>query len=114
MYIVGDIQGGDTICGHIVHYEDATKKILSSCDAGPNKLSNRKVGTCKRLKMKDIMSLVSEADVDALNESYQVPHYVAWFDLDYGGNPKGIFTATCLPEALHALENGIYFLVLKQ
>ena len=38
----------------------------------------------------------------------------AWFDLDYGGNPEGIFTAACPPEALHALENGIFLYVLKE
>lgn len=45
---------------------------------------------------------------------YQVPHHVAWFDLDYGGNPEGIFTAACPPEALHALENGIYKNILLE
>ena len=45
---------------------------------------------------------------------YQVPHNVAWFYLDYGGNPEGIFTTVCPPEALHAIENGIYHHVLKE
>ena len=39
---------------------------------------------------------------------------ISWFDLDYGGNPEGIFSAACPPEPLHALENGIFLHVLKE
>ena len=83
-------------------------RISRICDAGPDLLSNPKGGNCKRLIMKNVMNLVNQQNVDALTKLYQVPHWVAWYDLDYGGNPKGIFTAACPPEALHALENGIY------
>ncbi len=64
--------------------------------------------------MTDVMKLVSEGNKSALSVLYQVPHWVAWFDLDYGGNHEEIFTAACPPEALHALENGIYQHVLEE
>src|SRR5687767_15364433 len=64
--------------------------------------------------MNDVMTLVNQRDTETLEDLYQVPHWVAWFYLDYGGNPEGIFTAACPPEALHALENGIYHHVLKE
>jgi len=64
--------------------------------------------------MKDIMDYVKEEKYDALHDLYQAPHWIAWFDLDYGGNSEGIFSAACPPEALHALENGIYFHVLQE
>src|SRR6476661_6924818 len=60
------------------------------------------------------MTLVQNKNVEALHELFQVPHEIAWFDLDYGGNPEGIFTAACPPEALHALESGIFFHVIKE
>ena len=42
-----------------------------------------------------------------------VSHWNALFELNYVKNPEGIFTATCPPEALHALENGILILLSK-
>lgn len=108
MFIIGDNQGGNTICGCIVNYQSLAKRISRICDAGPNQLLKPKIGCCKRLVMQDVMDLVTEQDEEALKELYQVPHWVAWYDLDYGGNPEGIFTAACPPEPLHALKNGIY------
>ena len=64
--------------------------------------------------MKDVMQFVHEQDGNALYDLYQAQHWIAWFDLDYGRNPEGIFTAACPPEALHALENGIFLHVLKE
>ena len=84
------------------------------CNAGPEQLAKPSIGSCKRLIMKDIMDYVKEEKYDALHDLYQAPHWIAWFDLDYGGNPEGIFSAACPPEALHALENGIYFHVLQE
>ena len=114
MYIIGDNQGGDTICGYIVLYKKAARRISRACNAGPDQLSNSKVGCCTRIHMNNVIKLCLEENEDALSNMYQVPHSIAWFDLDYGGNPEGIFTAACPPEALHALENGIYFHVLKE
>ena len=108
MFIIGDNQGGDGLAGCICYYGKTAKRISRTCNAGPYEVSRPKVGSCKRLIMKDVMTLVSENNKDALEALYQVPHFVAWFDLDYGGNPEGIFTAACPPEVLHALENGIY------
>ena len=31
----------------------------------------------------------------------------AWFKVDFGGCPYGIFSAACPVEPLHALENGL-------
>ena len=64
--------------------------------------------------MNDIIELVHTQNYTALFDLYQSQHWNAWFDLDYGGNPEGIFTAACPPEALHSLENGIIFHILKE
>src|SRR5688572_21563277 len=63
--------------------------------------------------MQDTMDLVNNQDIDALEALYQAPHCKAWFKVDYGSNPKGIFTAACPHKALHALENGISQHLLK-
>ena len=114
MFIIGDNQGGDAICGRHIHYGKTARRISQTCDAGPSHLSNPVARSCSRLLMKDVINLVQEEDGNRLYDLYQAQHWIAWFDLDYGGNPEGIFTAACPPEALHALENGIFLHVLKE
>ena len=113
MFIIGNIQGGDALCGQRQFYGKTALRILRICDATPQCLSNIKVGSCKRLIMLDIMDLVNRNDTDALEALYQAPHWNAWFNVDFGGNPEGFITAACPPEALHALENGIFMHLLK-
>ena len=64
--------------------------------------------------MTDVAENVKINNTEYLHNLFQNPHWNAWFELDYGGNPEGIFTAACPPKALHALENGIYMLFLKK
>ena len=114
MFIIGDNQGGDTICGRHIHYGRTARRISRMCDAGPMQLSKPEIGSCRRLIMQDIMNLVTTKNYEELFDLYQAQHWIAWFDLDYGGNPEGIFTAACPPEALHALENGIFLHMLRE
>jgi len=44
----------------------------------------------------------------------QTPSWLAFFDIDYGGLPGGMFTAACSPEALQLLENGLINHCLKE
>ena len=60
------------------------------------------------------MTLVWDKKWERLNTIFQAQHWIAWFDLDYGGNPEGIFTAACPPKPLLALENGIFLHMLKE
>ena len=60
------------------------------------------------------MNYITKDDTKALYNFYQAPHWIAWFDVDYGGNPEGIFSAACPPEPLHALENGIFKHILVE
>ena len=114
MFIIGDIQGGDVICGRPPHYGKTARRISCTCNAGPQHLANPVAGSCSRLIMNDVIKLVQKQNSVQLFDLHQAQHWIAWFDLDYGGNPKGIFTAACPPEALHALENGIFLHVLKE
>ena len=36
MYIIGDIQGGDGICGQKMNYKKSALRISRTCDAGPH------------------------------------------------------------------------------
>ena len=44
----------------------------------------------------------------------QYDTWQAFFDIDYGGLPGGVFTAACPPEALHSLELGLITHCLKE
>lgn len=49
MYIIGDLQGGDTLSGCKSFFGMNAKRISRSCDAGPKQLANPRVGSCNRL-----------------------------------------------------------------
>ena len=57
--------------------------------------------------MADIQQMVKlkrHDELDMLNQ-YHVNN--AWFDVDFGGCPYGIFSAACPIEPLHAIKNGM-------
>ena len=51
--------------------------------------------------------MVEQNDTEQLKALNQYNVKNAWFDVDFGGCPYGIFSAACLVEPLHALENGL-------
>ena len=64
--------------------------------------------------MNDIRQLYVNGNYKAMEDIYQHPHDLAFFHVDYGGEPGGIFTAAMPIEALHCLENGIISHCLHQ
>lgn len=57
--------------------------------------------------MNDVRQLYLSGNYKAMEDMYQHPHDLAFFHVDYGGKPGGIFTAALPIEGLHCLENGI-------
>ena len=114
MYIIGNNQRGDTICGRHVYYGTTAKRISRMCTAGPNQYLQPKHGNCKRLLMSDVADNFKINNTEYLHKLYQNSHWNAWFELDYGGNPEGIFNAVCPHEAPHALGNEIFMHLLKK
>ena len=65
---------------------------------------------CKRIVSERISDLVTNGNLDELKRLNQYCVQNAWFQVDFGGCPYGMFSAACpvCPvEHLHALENGI-------
>ncbi len=52
-------------------------------------------------------------DLQKMHDLMQHSTWQAFYDIDYGGLPGGVFTAACPPEALHSLENGLVLHCLK-
>ena len=64
--------------------------------------------------MEEMKQLCIDKNVNKLYDLMQYPTWQAFYDIDYGGLPGGVFTAACPPEALHSLENGLVLHCLKE
>jgi hypothetical protein len=113
-FIIGDIQGGDGICGRSAYYGMKAKRICRMCDATPAVYDSKEMDNCNMLVMDDIKQMCLNKDEEQLESLMQSVNYQAFFDIDYGGSPGGVFPAACPPEALHSLENGLMLHCLNQ
>ena len=53
-FIIGDIQGGDGICGRSAYYNSDARRICRMCDATPEAYNSKKLEFCKLLEMKEV------------------------------------------------------------
>lgn len=113
-FIIGDIQGGDNICGRSAYYQSDARRICRMCNATPDVYNSKEVENCQLLVMEEMKKLCIEKDTKALYKLMQYKNWQAFYDIDYGGLPGGVFTAACPPEALHSLENGLINHCLQQ
>lgn len=113
-FIIGDIQGGDGICGRSPYYQLDACCICCMCDATSEMYDSSEVDNCNLLVMEDMKELSLTKHYERLRDLMQTPNWLAFFDIDYGGSPGGVFTAACPPEALHSLENGLINHCLKE
>jgi hypothetical protein len=105
-FVIGGMQGEDKIAGTSASYSNTMRPMcrkcnFKGCDAGDPFIE------CQRMSMVKIMDLVRQNQHDTLNHINQYNVHSAWFDVDYGGCPFGIFGAATPAEPLHALENGL-------
>lgn len=84
------------------------------CDATPAAYESKEMDNCNLLVMEDIKQLCLERKKEELKTMLQSPNWMAFYNIDYGGLPGGVFTTACPPEALHSLENGLVLHCLKQ
>ena len=113
-FIIGDIQGGDGICGRPAYYGDSAKRICRMCNATKAAYDSKQMDCCELLVMDDIKQMCINKEYDKLDALYQYRTWQAFYDIDYGGSPCGVLTAACPPEALHSLENGLINHCLKE
>jgi hypothetical protein len=107
-FIIGDNMGGDQISGRRVSYGLWAKRISRTCDATPANYADVDKDSCTFLEMDDIKKMVLAKAWHDLENLYQAQCWNPFFDVDYGANIWGIFFAACPPEALHALEQGVF------
>ena len=106
MFIVGDIQGGDKLCGVTVAYGNTLERPCRKCNVKGSQLGDPDVD-CHRISMKKVAKWIEEGKKKHLKKICQHPIRPAIFDLDYGGCRFGCFSAACCTEVLHAVDNGL-------
>ena len=110
--IIGDMQGGDKMCSTSACYSILMKRISRGCDASGENCGDPDI-ECKKIVSRRVEELVLTNQEEVLNNFNQYNVYNAWFKVNFGGCPYGIFSAACPIEPLHSLENGIIADCLK-
>ena len=80
---------------------------MAGCDAGNPNIE------CACLKSSEIEAHIQQRDMEELQNLNQYCVEKAWFKIDFGGCPYGIFSTACPVEPLHAVENGLITTCLK-
>ena len=104
--ILGDMQGGDKHCGSVVGYSSNMARLCRQCNVSGEESGDPWV-ECQKMCMNKIKQYVLNNDVEQLKSISQNNVYCAWFDVDFGGCNRGVFSAAMPVEALHAIEGGI-------
>jgi hypothetical protein len=104
--IIGDMQGGDKHCGSKIGYSKDLARLCRQCNIAGDESGDPLV-KCGKMSMVKIRQYVLDGEVDILKAISQNNVYSAWFDVCFGGCPRGIFSAAMPVEALHALEAGL-------
>jgi len=86
-FIIGDIQGGDNICGRSACYQADARRICGMCNATPDVYESNDMDSCNLLVMEDIMQMCTIKETDKLEALLQSPNWQAIFGIDYGGLP---------------------------
>lgn len=61
-YIIGNIQGGDNICGKSAYYNADAKHICRMCNATPKAYNSKEADCCQLLVMEEMKQLCKESD----------------------------------------------------
>ena len=112
LFINGDMQGGDKMCCSAPSYSDKMNRASRSCDVAGQDCGNPDI-ECKKIVSRRVEELVLTNQEDVLKSFNQYNVRNAWFKVNFGGCPYGIFSAACPIEPLHSLENGIIADCLK-
>jgi hypothetical protein len=111
-FIIGDVEGADTLCGRYHYYQEKCPRLCRTCDISTLDAIRTDI-RCSRILLADIKHLVDNQDLPALRQLSQRPTFNALFEIDCGDDPHGVFSMI-MTEALHALEQGLMPYMMKQ
>lgn len=105
-FIIGDMQGGDKMCCSTASYSNTLNRPCRACNVHGSQLGNP-YASCKRISMVKVMKMVERGEEERLKAMNQYCIKSSWFDVDFGGDKFGIFSAGMPVEPLHSLESGL-------
>ena len=98
------MQGGDKLCASAPIYSNTL--LCCVCDIAGADAGNPHI-VCQRIVAQDIEEMITWKEHEKLQSLNQYCVQNAWFKVDYGSCPYGIFSEACPVKPLHALENGL-------
>ena len=104
--VLGDMQGGDKICCSSATYTNKMNRMCRKCNV-PGQRSDDVDYTCTYISQNRVIESVRNNDEVTLQSYNQYNVHTPWFDINYGNDPCGIFSAACPVESLHALDLGL-------
>ena len=72
-FIIGDIQGGDNICGRSAFYQSDASRICRMCDATPEAYVSKEMDCCNMLVMEDVKQMCLKKETDRLELCCSLP-----------------------------------------
>ena len=104
-FIIGDAEGGDHLCSRWTYRRETCLHLCRTCDvATVNATCTER--RCNRIRVADIKHLLATGTKASLDAMAQRPGFNAFYNIDCGGDPYGIFSMVHT-EGLHAIEVGL-------
>lgn len=104
-FIIGDVEGGDQLTSRYHYRLKNCNRMCRTCDVSTANC-NRWDICCNRIKLATVRDLYERQDLPGLKDICQRHTYNAFYDIDCGKDPYGIFSMVHT-EGLHALEVGL-------
>ena len=112
MFIVGDTEGHDRLCGHFLCRTGGVKQLCRTCECPTAECNSSKVNYRKR-KAAKLEEMAAKGDLEELKAMSQHPIINAFHSLDFmSAGGRGIHGA-CPGEILHLIYLGIFKYVLE-
>jgi hypothetical protein len=104
-YLIGDADGGDHFCSQWTYRLETCLRLCRTCDVATLNAARTDL-VCNRIHVQDIRNLVNNGTKAAMDAVAQQPGFNAFYNIDCGGDPYGIFSMIHT-EGLHPIEVGL-------
>ena len=106
MFIIGDMQGGDKLCGSYATYSNTANRPCRKCNVKGKDLGNPDA-SCHKISMQRVLAMIENKEHKKLKDICQHPTRPAFCSLDFGGCKFGLFSAASPVEPLHSMREGL-------
>jgi hypothetical protein len=104
-FIIGDTDGGDHLCSRWTYWGETCLRLCRTCDVATLDTARTDL-VCNRILVQIMKQLVTNGTKAELDAMAQHPGLNAFYNIDCGGDPYGIFSMVHT-KGLHAIEVGL-------